>query len=459
MNSLRTRLLTLVLGLVAVVWAGAAFLTWQDARRELDTLLDAHLAQAATLLVAQFSHELDELELEYGHPPNKYEHRVAFQVWGRDGRRLLFRSVNAPRTPLGSAHTGFNTVRVDGADWRVFSTHASSEDGEDDERLLIHVAEPLNVRTGLAASISTNLLYPLWLTLPLLGLLLWWAVSVSLRPLTVLARAVSQRRPDNLSPLPAQQLAELAPLTQRLNQLFARIERLIDNERRFTADAAHELRTPIAAIQAQLQVAQGAAGSLQRNHALQQALDGCRRATHLIGQLLTLARLESQSGMALERCDLTILAAGVVAECAPDALQQGVELALVADGPFLLEGWPVLLQVLVRNLLDNALRHAEGASLVEVCISPDQGQGGMLSVCDNGRGVVAAEREKLGQRFYRPADTRSDGSGLGLSIVQRIAERHQAALTLESGTGGTGLCVVLRFAGCPLPESVPKCGV
>jgi len=445
-RSLRARLLALVLGLVAVVWAGAALLTWRDARYELDALLDAHLAQAATLLVAQFSHELDELELEYEHfPGNRYEQRVAFQVWGREGRRLLFRSANAPRAPLGDARGGFRSVRVDGADWRVYSTRATSEDGDEDERLLIHVAEPLSVRTNLAAGISLHLLYPLGLTLPLLGLLLWWAVSVSLRPLTALAQAVQQRRPDNLSALPEQQLAELAPLTQRLNQLFARIARLIDNERRFTADAAHELRTPIAAIQAQLQVAQGVSGPIARKHALQQALDGCRRATHLIGQLLTLARLESQAGVALERCELGELIAGVVAELAPEALRRGVELALVVDKPVLLAGWPALLQVLVRNLLENALRHAQGASLVEVRIGTEPGQGSRLSVCDDGQGVIAAEREKLGRRFYRPADTLADGSGLGLSIVRRIAELHQAQLHFESGSTGRGLCVVVRF--------------
>jgi len=260
--SLKQRLLALALTAITLVWLGAAAFTYLDAREEFDEVLDAHLAQAASLLVVQATHEIDELETEHAPLLHKYARRVAFQVWEK-GQQLRLHSANAPQQPLANRERGFSDNTIDGKRWRVFSTW--DESGE----YLIHVAERTDVREELARDIAGNLLRPMWFSLPLLALLLWIAVLRGLRPLDKLAREVEQREPDNLAALDASTAPrEVVPLIERLNRLFVRIEASMQKERRFTADAAHELRTPVAAIKAQAQVARAATGEAERIHAL-----------------------------------------------------------------------------------------------------------------------------------------------------------------------------------------------
>lgn len=435
--SLRQRLLLLVLGVVALVWLGAAAFTYRDARHELDELLDAHLAQAATLLIAQSAHELDDMETEHAPLLHKYSSNIAFQVW-EEGEELKLHSSNAPSVPLGGNSTGFSDAEIAGQHWRVFTIWDNSGD------LLIHVAELADMRADLAREITGNLLLPLWAALPVLAGLLWWVIAASLRPLVKLTQAVASRQPDNLAPLDVAVPREVTPLIERLNHLFARIGKLIENERRFTADAAHELRTPVAGIKAQLQVAQGASDAAERNRALTNALTGCNRATHLIEQLLTLARLESVDTAVLQTCSLQKLAAGVIAEVAPAAVAAGVELVLLEGEDVAVNGLPALLQVMLRNLLDNAIRYTPAGTQVEVEIGKQAGRA-YLRVSDNGPGLPAEEREKISQRFYRALGTAASGSGLGLSIVQRIAAIHQAQMTVAVGKDGRGLSFTLLF--------------
>ena len=368
--SLKQRLLLLVLGVVLLVWMGAATFTYYDAHHELNEVLGEHPAQSAAFL----------------------------------GRK---------------------------------SGHGDDHDDDD-------AAELADMHDELALRITRNLLMPLWVALPLLAGLLWWVVAISLRPLVKLTQAVASRQPDNLAPLTVAAPAEVMPLIERLNHLFARTGKLIDNERRFTADAAHELRTPIAGIKAQLQVAQGALDQAGRDRALDNAIQGCNRATHLITQLLTLARLESADTAALQACPLRALVAGVMAESAPQALEAGVQLELLEGAAVSVKGLPALLQVLVRNLLDNAVRYNPAGTLVQVGVFHQAGQP-CLRISDNGSGLPAEELEKITQRFFRPLGTSASGSGLGLSIVQRIAEIHQAELQLASAGEGQGLSVTVTF--------------
>lgn len=435
--SLKQRLLMLVLGVVMLVWIGAAAFTYYDAHHELNEVLDAHLAQASTLLVAQSVHELDDDEDEHAPLLHKYSRQVAFQVW-EDGDELKLHSANAPSVPLGKETQGFSNTVIDGQQWRVFSTWDRS--GE----LLIHVAEHADMRYELASEITGNLLLPLLLTLPLLAMLLWWVVAASLRPLVSLTQAVASRQPDNLAPLDVVAPREVMPLIERLNHLFARTGKLIENERRFTADAAHELRTPVAAIKAQVQVAQGAVEAAERKRALGNAITGCNRATHLIEQLLTLARLENATTAALQPCQLRALAAEVMADIAPAAVEAGVGLELLDGEEVSVNGLPALLQVMLRNLLDNAVRYTPAGTQVEVAVGRREGKP-YLRVSDNGPGLPAEELAKITQRFYRALGTSASGSGLGLSIVQRIADIHQAQVRVEAGRGGQGLSITLFF--------------
>lgn len=437
--SLKQRLLFLVLSAVLCIWVGAAALTYYDAQHELNELLDAHLAQTSTFLVAKAAHELED---EEGHTPllHKYSRHLAFQVW-EDGEELKLHSSNAPNVPLSTVKEGFSDSVVQGTQWRVFS----SWDAE--RELLIQVAESAQMRNNLAREITSRLLLPLLLALPLLAGLVWWMVGTSLRPLVKLTQAVASRQPNNLTPLAIAVPREVQPLIERLNRLFARISALIENERRFTADAAHELRTPMAGIKAQLQVAQAEMDETQRKRALDNAVQGCNRATHLISQLLTLARLDSSANTNLQLCDLQHLSAEVVAQMAPSALATGIHLELVEGEPLSVMGLPLLLQVLLRNLLENAQRYTPSGTTVQVSIYR-QGSHIGWQVEDNGPGLPAEELSKITQRFYRALGNSASGSGLGLSIVQRIAEIHQATLSL-SNVKPHGLCVCILFPGIP----------
>jgi two-component system sensor histidine kinase QseC len=440
-GSLKKRLLALSLATVVVVWVGASAITYYDAREEFNDILDAHLAQSATLLVVQATHDNDEIETEHAPLLHKYSRRVAFQIW-EGGRILRLHSGNAPTLHLSKSAQGFSDSVIDGVRWRVFSTW--DESGSN----LIQVAELADARDELTAGIIDNLLKPLLISLPLLALLLWIAVSRGLRPLDRLTAQVEQRAPDNLAPLDTRSVPdEVAPLVERLNRLFARMDSSLQKERRFTADAAHELRTPVAGIKAQVQVARASENIKARVHALDQAIVGCDRATHLIEQLLMLARIDNLSGDISESCSLSSIAAGVIAEIAPMALRQDIRLELIGD-ELTVDGNPLLLRVLLRNLIDNAVRHTSAGTIVQVHIDEEQGQ---VSVNDNGPGIPEAERSRVLERFYRPVDTIASGSGLGLSIVARIAEIHHAVLDISPGDEGVGLSATVRFAtqSCP----------
>ena len=436
--SLKQRLLVLALTAITLVWLGAAAFTYHNAREEFDEVLDAHLAQAAALLVVQSSHDLDELETEHAPLLHKYARRVAFQVWDK-GHQLRLHSANAPQQPLANEERGFSDHTIDGHHWRVFSTWNESAE------YLIQVAERADVRDELARGIAGNMLKPLFISLPLLALLLWIAVARGLRPLDKLTREVEQRAPDNLAALDASSAPrEVVPLIERLNRLFTRIEASMQKERRFTADAAHELRTPVAAIKAQAQVARAACGEAERNHALDNAILGCDRAAHLIEQLLTLARIDTLGNDVTEACQLRVIAAEVIAAIAPAALSQHVRLELTEGAEVEVRCNPVLLRILLRNLIDNAVRHTQPGTSVWVSITHQQGLA-CLSVNDNGPGIPEAELARVSERFYRPIGTSASGSGLGLSIVNRIAEIHGASLRIAPQISGAGLSVTVVF--------------
>lgn len=436
--SLKQRLLAPALTMVVAVWIGAAIFTYFDARAEFNEVLDAHLAQDAALLAVQSTHELDELDTEHTPQLHKYSRRIAFQIW-ENGQLLRLHSVNAPQQRLSNVERGFSDSVIGEHRWRVFSTWNDS--GE----YLIQVAERIDVRNELARGIAINLLRPLLLSLPLLALLLWGVVTRGLRPLDKLAQEVEQRDPEALTPLDAGVAPrEVLPLIDRLNRLFSRIDAAIQKERRFTADAAHELRTPVAAIKAQAQVARAASGEAERTHALDNAILGCDRAAHLIEQLLTLARVDTLDASVTERCRLREIAAREIAAIAPAALAKGVHIELAEGDEIVLPGNPELLRLLLRNLVDNAVRHTPSGTTVQVSIASEQGNV-CLSVSDDGPGIPEQDMAKVSERFYRPLGTTGDGSGLGLSIVKRIAEVHNASLQFMSDGNGSGLRVTVIF--------------
>ena len=324
--SLKGRLLAALLGALALVWLATALYSYFDTRHEVNRLLDAHLAQSASMIVAQVGHDLEEIDLEHAPQAGEPSRRVAFQIWER-GAVLRLHSANAPQARLSPREQGFSRVKVGGKGWRVFSTW------DDEHRYLVQVGERDEAREEIAAGVARNLLVPLVFALPVLGLLAWLAIARALAPLGALGRELEAREPGNLGELAAGDApAEVAPLVRSLNALFGRVGGLIERERRFTADAAHELRTPLAAIRTQAQVARGAADDASRLRALDNVLAGSDRAARLVGQLLTLARLEpDQLKEQAGRCDLREIARRTIAELAPEELARGTEIELDAE--------------------------------------------------------------------------------------------------------------------------------
>jgi two-component system sensor histidine kinase QseC len=316
------------------------------------------------------------------------------------------------------------------------------------EELLAHppsttVAHFAREREQAAGEIAGQLLKPMLFALPALAVLLVIAIGFALAPLRQLARDVAARAPDRLDPLPVETLpAEVAPLVTRLNSLFADIVRALENERRFTADAAHELRTPLAALKTQAQVALASVDTAERQHALTQIIAGCDRATHLVTQLLTLARLDADTQHPMQEVALRPLAEEVLAMSAGEAIERHCDLVL-GDGDAHVRGDALLLQVLLRNLVDNALRHS-GGTQIEVSIGQHH-QRAVLTVSDNGRGIAADERGHVPQRFFRSASAGSAGSGLGLSIVSRIAELHGGSMNIGAPASGKGISLLVHL--------------
>lgn len=301
-------------------------------------------------------------------------------------------------------------------------------------------------RKHVADGVADHLLEPMYFALPVLTVLLAVVISLALRPLQALANDVAERGPDRLDPLPDDAVpTEAEPLVQRLNSLFAAITRALDNERRFTADASHELRTPLAALKAQAQVAQQARNDEERQHALRQIVAGCDRATHLVEQMLMLARLDAPRQSDFVTVDLQALAAEVLASCAEASIQHDSPLLLQEppDTATTVRGDPVLLAVLLRNLVGNAMKHTPEGTAIEIGIQREGGRL-ILTVCDDGPGIPPTEQVAVLQRFRRGSETTASGSGLGLSIVQRIAELHGASFLLgpKVGAGGTAARLV-----------------
>jgi len=452
-KSLRGRLLWAIVPVSLLAWAVAATATWVDAGREIDVLLDAHLAQSARLLIAQSAHELEEVDFDDLDELAPYGQKVAFQIWDGSGA-LALRSSDAPTQRFSATLEGLSDARIDGEQWRVFS-------GRDRRgRTLVQVAERHAIRDRIARQVAFNMLWPLALVLPLLALAMGWIVTRALRPLADLGAEVAGSDPQALLPISRSGVpSEAAPLVARLNDLFERVRHSLEQERRFTANAAHELRNPLAALRAQAEVARHSREPARVEAALDQVIAVCDRLARLVDQLLLLARVEAQA-LQMQPVALADLVREVVAAMAPQALADGHDLGIatapgdtVAEasgqgpgattlpaGPLVVRGNAALLDSMLRNLIDNALRHGGRTVAVDVSVRVE-GDTVRLRVEDDGAGVPAAEMAVLGGQFQRASEARSPGSGLGLALARRIAETHGGRLEFGPAAEGRGFRV------------------
>jgi two-component system sensor histidine kinase TctE len=328
--------------------------------------------------------------------------------------------------------------------------------------VLMQVAETKGKRSTLATEIIKGVMVPQFVILPLAVLLVWLALVRGIRPLSDLEQKIRARKPDDLSPIEESFIPqEVAPLVSSINDLLARLTASLTTQKRFLADAAHQLKTPLAGLRMQAELAQRESNPQEIRSSLQQIAHSSTRATHTVNQLLALARAET-TGRTLPtaQIDLAQLVTGVVRDSVPRALEHSIDLGY--EGPdempeiCLMDGNPTLLQEMTRNLVDNAINYSGQDGVVTARVLFDRFSGvQILQVEDNGPGIPENERELVLQPFYRALGTNVDGSGLGLAIVHEIAQQHGAVVMMEDAHPDSprrGLRVSIRFAARRSPD-------
>jgi len=419
--TLRYRLLIVVLGVALATTLAATGATYYWARHEIDELLDYQLRQQA-LALRDKAYLLGNVTVVEPDP----EQHVVIQLWDRRGvlRYLSHRAVDIQR-PL---RYGYANVRGSGEDWRVYATQLGP--------WIVQLAQPLELRRGIAASAAWRILLPLLAMLPLLTAAMWWIVGRVLAPITALAGAIS-RRENALEPLAADGLpGEVALMVRALNDLIARLKDVLARQQDFMADAAHELRTPLTAISLQSQLLERAASPTESAEALAELKRGIARSTHLVERLLTLARLDAASEReAASPIDLGALVDASLVNARLRAQARGITLTARVESALHIDGIEPQLQSLVDNLLDNALRYTPRGGRVHVELTARR-HGAVLEIADSGPGIPAAERARIFDRFYRVPGTVQEGSGLGLAIVRRVADLHGATVEVGDADGG-----------------------
>lgn len=411
--SLATRLTLLVLLLTSLTWAAFSAVLLYETHDEVSELLDKQL-YVYTELLWQSLDDSDDLKILISGKPHHLP-RVVFSLYSSKGKLLLSSSEHV--LPFQTEYEQkTRTITLDDHRWEIAVR-------QNDERQLI-VGEPHQKREQLIDEIIEYLGITAAIALAILLPLLLLAIRQGLLPLRAVDAELARRAPDNLEALTLAVPREIAPLRNRLNTLFAQVSATLEKERRFTADAAHELRTPLAGLRVQIELAQGSPRPEAREKALKQALLGVDRSTHLVGQLLELARLDFAAIHTDQHVDIVQLAehalqdAGLAPEC------------LHIENASTWHGHAGLLALLLRNLLDNAKRYAGENAAITIKINQNA-----ICISDNGHGVSPEVLARLGERFYRPPGQSQTGAGLGLSIVHRIAELHRASVTLASHHG------------------------
>ena len=482
--SIRRRLLAMLVSAILAVWLVALLLVHQVAQHEVKEVFDADLARSARILQTILLHEVveeqqmaskalevaDELgedglraypvlagllrqyadrgsreRLEFARATEDvqphYGAGLAFVARYGDGSEML-RDHSAPDIP--PQPDGFAVLELGDEQWRIF-TLSDRPTG-----FVVQVGEMLRFRDELVRYITRNTLAPLLLAVPVLALLIWAGVGRAMAPLQRVAEQVSRRAPDALQPIDAADTPrEIHGLAVALNRLLGRVDAAISRERLFTADAAHELRTPLAGLKTHLQVARSQTVEPAMRKTLDQALDGVNRATHSVEQLLLLARADStqiqvRGDAAVNLRDIVVQ---VVSALSQQAFERGIDLGVDAPVDVMVRGDLAALQMMIRNLVDNAVRYTPVGGKVTVGVGAAE-NGAWLEVADSGPGIAVAERERVFDRFHRGRGEQAmgtTGSGLGLSIVKRVAVMHGASIEMGSGLNGGGLGVRVRF--------------
>ncbi|MDU4251911.1 ATP-binding protein [Pseudomonas sp.] len=455
MSSLRQRTLWRVMLLLLVGTGLLALYNYHDSSHEIDEIYDAHLAQNARLLQGVMSMPLDDkdrhaLYLAFnealsqagkhrvGHP---YESKLAFQVWRINGE-VLVHTVSAPSFTRPLTEPGFSNIMVGEQRWRSFVLPVP------ERQLVIWVGERNDVRDDLIGRIVRHTLFPFLIGSLALALLVWLAIGWGLQPLQNMARVIRARHAESLEPLQLVPLPrELEPMQAALNRLLGQIDELLRREHRFIADAAHEMRTPLAILRLHAQNALEARSDAERDKALEFLVGGVDRLSRVVNQLLTMARIEPRLGQRnWSTVDLAAVATETMAEMTPWILDQGQEPSLeISEGNYQLQSDAGALGIALQNLVANAVNHSPAGGRVNVTLHRE-GNGIVLNVEDQGPGIDEEDLERVFERFYSKGS--ENGAGLGLSIVGMIMERLGGSVQLSNLSTG-GLRATLRIVPTP----------
>jgi len=455
-RSLRGRLTLLTLASIGVVMLPLLAVSYAKVVEEVNELSDARLAQSAKTLEA-LSHHIHAadagdgsvIEVENWFRPkgseeatpqgHGYETQVGFQYWAT-ATDLRLTTQDLHGLAFDVAPVGFADITKDKRRWRVFTKIA-------DDGGFIRAAERYDSRREIVLDLLLQNTLPLLVGFPVLALLVGWAVRRGLRPLQETTAQIKRRSPDDVGPMNAHDApAEIEPLIGALNGLLQRLRRVLDDERTFTSNAAHELRTPLAGALIHMENALAIAKDEDQIASLSDAKDALTRMTRLVNQMLELARWDGASASrSFAMVDLALCIDEELLALAGFALERNIEvIRRIEPGATSVRGWEAGIRVLIRNLIDNALRYSEvgGSVVIALAAAPTSM---ILTIADNGPGIDPSQRETMFNRFQRGRDVAVEGSGLGLPIVRRIADLHRATLTLRDTEQGNGLTVDVRF--------------
>ncbi|QGM81601.1 quorum sensing histidine kinase QseC [Otariodibacter oris] len=434
-KSLRFRLISIISLTALIIWVVSTTIAWLQARKEINHVFDTQQIIFAQRLASSNLHSLlretsrpylKRMSKRLLDKENIDDDALAFAIFTASGKMILSDGRNGDNFIYQNT-TGFSESQIQDDDdtWRIFWTPMN-----DDKRLIVAVGQELDYRKDLTEEIVLSQMWIWFASLPLLIGLIVWLISRELRTINQVSQQVKYRTPEDNSMISTGNLPiEIHPLINGLNQFFQRTSSMLLRERRFTSDAAHELRSPLAALKIQTEVAQIAGeDTALREQALSNLTKGIDRAAQLIEQLLTLSRLDNLESLeGVEDIHWEQLITSLISERYFAAQQRNIELAFnLINKPIIHQGQPLLLSLMLRNLIDNAIKYGREGSMVTVILNTHN-----LIIEDNGGGVSDDDLDKLGQRFYRPAGQNEKGSGLGLSIVKRIAELHQYHIHLS----------------------------
>ncbi len=443
--SLRNRLLALAAVATVTAWVAGGATVYLVGAEESERLFDEQMEDIGRAVLSFSEHEIEEIRSEgrdivHVETAQTLGPRYKYQIFSPAGEPLLL-SYDAPRTPLAPLdQTGYVTRDIGGVPMRTCVMWNDARD------MAVIVAEPLSARASYIGGMHGYLLAMFAGSLPLLLGFNWWMFRRATRSLGESARQLIDRSPRDLRPIVVESPPrELQPLIDSMNALFERFDKALAAERRLTSAAAHELRTPLAAVKVQAQVAARARNSEEAARALGNLTTCVDRAARMVDQLLTLARLDSLSASpgqhTLQRLDE--IAAQVIDELAPLLDQRGLRVT-TALAPATVHGMEFGIAVLMRNLIDNAAHYTPHGGALRVATGV-HGQHAYAEVEDSGPGIPPQERERVFDRFYRLPSNNVDGCGIGLSIVRTVAHVHRASITLGDSALG-GLRAVVTFA-------------